>query len=156
MTEPVVLVTGASRGIGLAITTFLLESFGTRVITISRSITPQLKDLSTKYSDRIVIVQGDITNASVHEEAVTSAQQKYNRLDAVILNAGTVEPLGRVTDPEVSIDGWKSVFDVNFFLSLAHTQGGHPCPPRESRSHSDGIQWCFYCRHSCMGGIFCQ
>jgi len=120
MTEPVVLVTGASRGIGLAVVTFLLESFGTRVITISRSISPQLKDLSTKHSDRIVIVQGDITNASVHEEAVTSARQKYNRLDAVILNAGTADPLGRVTDPAVSIDGWKSVFDINFF-SLLHT-----------------------------------
>ena len=68
----------------------------------------------------LMLIYGISTNASVHDEAVTSALREYKRLDAVVLNAATLDPLGRVSDPGTSVDGWKSLFDVNVF-SLLHT-----------------------------------
>ena len=37
----------------------------------------------------------------------------YGHLDALILNAGILTPLGKVD--EVPVEGWKAHFDVNFF-----------------------------------------
>lgn len=33
----------------------------------------------------------------------------------MVLNAGTLDPLGRIDAPETTVDSWKTHFDVNFF-----------------------------------------
>lgn len=50
--------------------------------------------------------------------------QTYGHLDALILNAGILTPLGRVD--EVPLEGWKSHFDVNFFSLISAVQAGLP------------------------------
>ena len=50
---------------------------------------------------------------------MATALEKYNRLDAVILNAGVLE-LGRVASEELEVEKWKALLDINFF-SLLHT-----------------------------------
>ena len=50
---------------------------------------------------------------------MTTALEKYHRLDAVILNAGILQ-LGNVASQELGVEKWKALFDVNFF-SILHT-----------------------------------
>ncbi|CAO1622479.1 unnamed protein product [Parajaminaea phylloscopi] len=99
--KPVVLVTGASRGIGLSIVSFLLGATASKtiqtakVVTLSRSLPQALSELQKAYPDDLESVQGDVLDEAVHKKAVEVAQAKWGRLDAVILNAGTME-IGRV------------------------------------------------------------
>lgn len=39
----------------------------------------------------------------------------YQNIDGLILNAGTLEPMGKVGDPDIGLNAWKQHFDVNFF-----------------------------------------
>lgn len=41
------------------------------------------------------------------------------RIDALILNAGTLDPLGRIDSSENSLDSWKAHFDINFFSLIS-------------------------------------
>lgn len=55
-----ILVTGASRGIGLACARILLEKFNCNVVTLSRSMTDELKALKKDFDGRVEVVQGDV------------------------------------------------------------------------------------------------
>lgn len=57
-----ILVTGASRGIGLSCARILLDKFNCNVVTLSRSLTDELQALKKEYNDRIEIVQGDVVD----------------------------------------------------------------------------------------------
>ncbi|KAH7105474.1 NAD(P)-binding protein [Auriculariales sp. MPI-PUGE-AT-0066] len=124
--SPIVLVTGASRGIGLSVTRIFLER-KVRVVTISRSCPPELENLSASYSDSLVIVRGDVTDPSVVSAAITQAKDKFGSLDALVLNAGTLEPLSRISgDTAADVDAWRKHFDVNFFSLVTALQAATP------------------------------
>ncbi|KAF6766984.1 Short-chain dehydrogenase/reductase SDR [Kalmanozyma brasiliensis GHG001] len=96
--KPVVLLTGASRGLGLAILKLLLSGStsasaafpASRVVTISRSLPEELSSLQAQHSSDLVCVQGDVTSSDVNADAVSKAVSKFGRLDSVVLNAGVV------------------------------------------------------------------
>ena len=60
-------------------------------------------------------VVGSSTNESALTEVISTFIKAHNRLDGLVLNAGVLEPLGPIADESVSLDSWKSNFDVNFF-----------------------------------------
>ncbi|CDU22178.1 uncharacterized protein SPSC_00808 [Sporisorium scitamineum] len=96
--KPVVLLTGASRGLGLAILQLLLNGSSTtsatfpacRIVTISRTLSSELSSLQNNHSSDLVCVQGDVTSPSINASAVSSAVEKFGRLDSVVFNAGVV------------------------------------------------------------------
>lgn len=107
---PVVLVVGASRGIGLAIVQYLLHASPkttsptiskSNVITLSRSLPSELKDLQSKHGEQLECVQGDILEEKTHKDVVDKALAKWGRLDGVVSNAGIIE-FGRLADAKVS------------------------------------------------------
>ncbi|KAG9006044.1 hypothetical protein FRB94_001025 [Tulasnella sp. JGI-2019a] len=117
----VVLVTGASRGIGLAVTRILLSKFAVDVVAFQRTTSPELTLLKEAHNKSLTIVEGDVTSASAIQDAVTTAVSTYGSLSALVLNAGTLHPLARIgSDIPDLVDKWKSLFDVNFF-SLVQT-----------------------------------
>lgn len=87
------LLSGASRGLGLAITSILLQRFSARVIAVSRSVTDGLTSLGKESDGRLEVVQGDVTDESTAKRACEAATGKFGRLDGVVLNAGIAEPL---------------------------------------------------------------
>ncbi|CAK5275520.1 unnamed protein product [Mycena citricolor] len=107
-----ILVSGASRGIGLEVTTLLLRKFNVNVVALSRTRTPELSALAC---DSLLILEGDVTNEEIVKNAVAQAAQTFGSLDSLILNAGIVDPLSRIADDKTSLDQWKMHFDVNFF-----------------------------------------
>eukprot|EP01117_Protostelium_nocturnum_P002592 TRINITY_DN1334_c0_g1_i1.p1 TRINITY_DN1334_c0_g1~~TRINITY_DN1334_c0_g1_i1.p1 ORF type:complete len:261 (-),score=87.88 TRINITY_DN1334_c0_g1_i1:58-840(-) len=111
-----VIVTGASRGLGLAASKILLEEFNANVVAVSRTpkeSLPLIQELESKFADRFVYLSGDVSDSKTGQEAVKLALQKFKGLDGLVLNAGVVEPLQTLSN--ASIDEWKRAFDVNFF-----------------------------------------
>jgi NAD(P)-dependent dehydrogenase (short-subunit alcohol dehydrogenase family) len=122
MSGKVILITGASKGLGLACARILLSNkFGASVVTISRSRTSELDKLAEEYGKRLTILQGDISLEQVTSNAVSTAVKTYGSLDGLVLNAGTLHPLGRISSTSIStLSEWRNVFEINFF-SLVHT-----------------------------------
>lgn len=116
------VVTGANRGIGLSIVKQLLKQSvpGTLIIGVDLA-DEQLKHLRSSSPDKFDYVTGDISQRSTSEKAVALAKERSGRLDALVLNAGILRPVGLVAD--ISVDEMKKLFDVNFF-ALFHTVSG--------------------------------
>ena len=119
-----VVVTGASRGIGHAIARrFLAE--GWRVITCARADVPKECMMDRNWARHIVADLADPVSA---ESFVTQANAFLgdSPLHALVNNAGVSpktpyrERLGVLNG---SIDGWKDVFELNFFAPLRLARG---------------------------------
>src|SRR5919201_177373 len=107
------VVTGASRGIGLAITE-ALASEGVQVVGASRTITPELDKAAT------ATVSADL---STREGAVAVAEQAIaavGGIDFLVNNVGAGDSdklsLGGFLD--VDDDQWQAIFDLNLFSAV--------------------------------------
>lgn len=91
------LITGSSRGLGLALATRLASlpssQVGTIFATARQDNSSQLKELITSSSGRVQFVGLDVTNKSSIEEATRSVEQKLQGkgLDYLINNAGVLD-----------------------------------------------------------------
>src|SRR5881397_2075186 len=102
------IVTGASKGIGLA-TTRRFVAEGVAVVTGSRETTPELKELVN--TGAVTAVSVDLTSASGPNELVAAALDA-GPVDILVNNAGAVKP---------RTDGFLSVTDEDWWLSLQLT-----------------------------------
>ncbi|CAG8768935.1 939_t:CDS:1, partial [Racocetra fulgida] len=89
----VVIVTGASRGIGRAATLQLLQHYNGNVIAVARS-NQDLNDLKSHAENelgvkgRLETVTGDITEEHIVEETIKKCLDRWGRIDGIIANAG--------------------------------------------------------------------
>lgn len=109
--KPVIVVTGASKGIGLAVTKILLQTFNANVAALSRTLTPELEALA---GPSLLFVKTDVTDEAAVAAAMTTTEETYGSIDGLVLNAGTLYPLGHLGS-DTPLSGWKEHFDVNFF-----------------------------------------
>ena len=112
----VVLVTGASRGIGAA-TALWLARRGACVVAGSRNGS-RLAELAAKAADadgEIRPVELDVRREDSVEGAVAEAVSRFGGLDAVVNNAAVVG-LGRVEDQEP--EDWENVLRTNVIGTL--------------------------------------
>ncbi|WP_421740998.1 SDR family oxidoreductase [Cellulomonas sp.] len=102
-------VTGGGRGLGLGISTALLEA-GADVIVFGRSGLPaELVDLAATLGRRLHFVALDLADADA--VAATAAQVlAEHRVDILVNNAGTQDRHPAVDFP---LDAWDRVIDVN-------------------------------------------
>jgi NAD(P)-dependent dehydrogenase (short-subunit alcohol dehydrogenase family) len=82
-------ITGASRGIGRALTERLLER-GDRVAATARA-SARLEDLAERHGDRIRIFELDVGDVGQIRRAVDEAFAHFGRIDVVVSNAGYAE-----------------------------------------------------------------
>ncbi|EJD55191.1 NAD(P)-binding protein [Auricularia subglabra TFB-10046 SS5] len=123
MSDAVVFVTGGSRGIGLALLEILLKG-GNKVANYSRSTTPELQALSSKYGSALLLIKGDLVDGSAARAAIKKTKETFGRLDSVVLNAGAMYPLERIAT--VSVDEFKSTFEANVFSIIPFVQAALP------------------------------
>ncbi|GAA6185849.1 SDR family oxidoreductase [Aliiglaciecola sp. NS0011-25] len=108
--EKVVLITGASSGIGAATTEKVVKA-GHKAVITARSI-DKLNDIAENLGkERVLPVKADVTNLSEIEVVVSQAIEKFGRLDVVFANAGTGSKAAGIEkgDPQ----DWKTMLDVN-------------------------------------------
>ncbi len=111
--EQVVLITGASRGIGYAIAEKLTES-GYAVYAGAResSMLDRLEALQNRFPQNITIVSLDVTDEQSIKKAVAQILNREGRIDALINNAGMMM-YGSVEN--LTIEEAQQIFEVNFF-----------------------------------------
>ena len=104
----VVLITGASSGIGRA-TSFALANAGANVVLFARS-KEKLSTISGKLGKRALICPGDVTRQEDLKLAVQATIDRFGHIDILFANAG-VYISGKISggDP----DAWSQLVDVN-------------------------------------------
>lgn len=110
-TQKVVLITGASSGIGEA-TARLLAHKGLRVVLGARR-TDRLEAIASEIREKGGIAEYralDVTNLEDMQAMVEFAKNKFGHLDVVVNNAG-IMPLAKLE--VLKIDEWNRMIDVN-------------------------------------------
>jgi NAD(P)-dependent dehydrogenase (short-subunit alcohol dehydrogenase family) len=87
-TKKTAIITGASSGIGLGLTTALIEH-GYRVVANSRRIT---ESGTLVPSDNLALVDGDIAVPETARRIVGTAVQRFGSVDVLVNNAGIFIP----------------------------------------------------------------
>ncbi|KAJ1963148.1 hypothetical protein GGI12_002224 [Dipsacomyces acuminosporus] len=111
----VIIVTGASRGIGKAIALHLIKQ-GVSVVGVARSadalnsVSQEVSEISGTSFAKFVPVAGDVTDDSVQQSAVDQAT-KLGTLVALVNNAAVVEPIGTISS--IDFDEWARHFQTN-------------------------------------------
>jgi len=122
LTGKTAVVTGASRGIGLAVARALVAE-GARVAAGAREITPELKALAG--NGQVVAVEVDLTASNGPAELVAAAVLAFGGLDVLVNNVGAVRP--RVDGfLAVTDDDWTATLAVNFLAAVRTTRAALP------------------------------
>ena len=122
--QKILLLTGASRGIGHA-TVKRFSSAGWRVIACSRHAVPEDCPWAQSAEDHVQVDLGDPADTL---RAVEDIRRRlpHGRLDALVNNAG-ISPKGpggaRLDTISTEIDLWKQVFQVNLFAPVMLARG---------------------------------
>lgn len=103
----VVLVTGASRGIGAA-TARAFADAGALVGVMARN-EAAVKDLAAEIGG--VALSGDVARADDMERAVATLNERAGRLDVLVNNAGVIGPIAGLATADP--DAWGRAIDVN-------------------------------------------
>jgi NAD(P)-dependent dehydrogenase (short-subunit alcohol dehydrogenase family) len=109
MTGKVVMITGASRGIGEAAARIFAEA-GARVVLLARG-RERIAEIAGEIGEAALAIPCDISRYWEVETAVRSTVETFGRLDVLIGNAGVLQPIDHLetADPE----SWGHVIDVN-------------------------------------------
>ena len=121
LTDKVAVVTGASQGIGLAVTRALVAE-GVRVVAGSRTITDELVALAD--TGHVMAVAVDLSTSEGPAELVARVEH-FGGLDIVVNNVGAVAPRTAgflsVTD-----DDWLSTLNLNLMAAVRTTRAAIP------------------------------
>jgi NADP-dependent 3-hydroxy acid dehydrogenase YdfG len=108
MTDKIVLVTGASSGIGEATVRDLAQAGAQLFIGARRA--DRLQALAQELGARVAWMELDVTDGDSFEAFVAAAEARFGRVDALVNNAG-VMPLSPLA--ALKRDEWRRMIDVN-------------------------------------------
>jgi NAD(P)-dependent dehydrogenase (short-subunit alcohol dehydrogenase family) len=112
------VVTGASRGIGLAIVRALVAE-GVQVMGGARTISPELAETTSH------VLEVDLTTPDGPQRLVERAVADFDGLDILVNNVGgrTVSANGFL---DLDEEGWRKGFDLNFFSAVRAIRAALP------------------------------
>ena len=130
--EPVLVITGASTGIGAA-TARRAAEFGYRVVLAARS-EDKLEQLAEELggADRALAVRCDVADWEDQQALVAAALDRFGRLDAYFANAGFGAKRGFL---EESVEHWKSMIDTNVLGAALSIRASLPHFRERNRGH---------------------
>jgi NAD(P)-dependent dehydrogenase (short-subunit alcohol dehydrogenase family) len=118
-----VFITGANRGIGLALTRQYLER-GDTVFAAARTpdSATDLHALKQTYADHLTIVALDVTDAAQIHAAVETVRSQVDALDILINNAGVNPPRETQTLANIEFDLLHDTLHINTIAPLQIAQ----------------------------------
>lgn len=124
LNDKVAVVTGASKGIGLAVVRTLLEE-GARVVATSRNRSAELDALSGD----LLHVPADFMDAGAPAHVVSRAVEQFGGLDVLVNNAGGPPPGTKMPQfgfLDLTDDGWREMFEFNLFSAVRACRAAIP------------------------------
>jgi len=115
---PVAIITGASRGLGLALTAGLADA-GWRLVVDARGaddLAAAVKDLGG-----VVALPGDVADAD-HRRALVAAADRLGGADLLVTNAGILGPSPQPPLADYPLDTLRDVYEINVVAPLALIQ----------------------------------
>ena len=117
------LVTGGSRGIGLAIAAELLGRGASVTITARKQepLDAAAAELRSKTGmDAVLAIAGNTGDEAAREAAVTRTIEAFGSLDILVNNTGVNPVFGPLMDADLG--GVKKIFDTNVVAALGYVQ----------------------------------
>jgi len=112
--QPVVIVTGASRGMGYWIAKWL-SSRGANVTITARSLNDLqvLENQITGEGGSAIAISGDVSNPRTCLGIVEKTMKQFGRIDALVNNAGILDPISKIAECD------PAQFQQNILVNLA-------------------------------------
>ena len=112
--DEVVIVTGASRGLGKSVTERLSEE-GARVVLTARD-EERLRAVADELPTESLVAPADVRDRAAVRDVVDATMETFGRVDTLVNNAGVSSlsinderrPIGEITEEE-----WDLILDVN-------------------------------------------
>lgn len=127
----IVMVTGATSGIGRACARKFLEA-GYRVIVTGRR-SEMLEAFSAPYGDACLTLSFDVRDRAEAASAVASLPEGWKDVDILVNNAGLA--LGLEPEYEGDFTDWETMIDTNIKGLLTMTRLIVPCMVARDRGH---------------------
>ncbi len=126
-----VWITGASSGIGAALTRALAEEGATLIIS-ARSV-EKLKDIQTSFPDsNIHVVPLDLSKPAMINEVAENVLSQFNHLEYVFHNGGISQ---RSMSNETAIEVDRKLMEINYFGAVILTKKVLPHFLNQGRGH---------------------
>ena len=125
-------ITGAARGLGLAMTRQLLDR-GCRVSVLVRKDSDGLRDLQSRSGERLSIHLGDVTDEASIRQTFADVAERLGHLDVIINNAVIYLDGSRPTLEDADLSICARTFEVNAVGPLRVVQHGLPLLRKGSR-----------------------
>jgi len=115
------LITGASRGLGLALARALAEQGWNLVIDARGAEALEAARLGLANQTRVIAIPGDVTNAR-HRNALAEAARELGGLDALVNNASFLGPSPQPALLDYPLEVLERVYRTNVIAPLALIQ----------------------------------
>jgi NAD(P)-dependent dehydrogenase (short-subunit alcohol dehydrogenase family) len=122
MQNKVVVITGASRGIG-ADTARVFAKSGAKVALLARS-TDEIDALASEIGSAALAIQCDVADYGQVKAAVDKTVAAFGRLDVMISNAGMIQPISRIASSDPA--EWANAVNVNLTGTYNCTRAALP------------------------------
>src|SRR5262245_40419565 len=112
LSDRIALVTGASRGIGAAVA-FELAQAGAHIVAVARTVggLEELDDKIKAVGSSATLVPLDVKDSDGIARLALALNERYQRLDVLVGNAGVLGPLSPL--PHVETKDWDNLLAVN-------------------------------------------
>lgn len=151
MQDKVVVITGASRGIGAAAARAFAAQ-GAHVALLARSI-GQVEMLAAEIGPRAMALGCDVADWEAVRGAVDAVVARFGRVDVLVNNAGVIEPIARLAEADPA--AWGLTQDINLkgvfhgmraVLPQMRAQGGGTIITVSSGAATRALEgWSAYC-----------
>lgn len=126
--DKLAVVTGGTRGIGLAIGEAILAAGG-NVVLNGRSATEEANALAAKFGPtRVAVELGDVSIPAQATNLIERSAARFGRLDVLVHSAGGPAP-GKITD--LTADAWMDAFAIHLHPVFHLFRAAHPYLKRE-------------------------
>ncbi|KAI1766795.1 NAD(P)-binding protein [Hypoxylon sp. FL1150] len=115
MSSKVFIVTGASRGLGLAVAQLLIQA-SHKVFLVART-EKDLQTLKAQHESSVNFMAADLADLKVAPKIIDSALRAFGKIDGIVVNHGVLSPITRIS--ESSAEEWRHAYDINVFSAVA-------------------------------------
>jgi NAD(P)-dependent dehydrogenase (short-subunit alcohol dehydrogenase family) len=98
LADKVVIVTGASRGIGAAAAAELAKA-GCRLMLVARS-KAQVEQIAHQIGGNTAAMECDVSSWDAVQRVAEETRRRFGRIDALVNNAGVIEPIASIAEAD--------------------------------------------------------